>query len=144
MPTSVEELDRAGAGSGAAHAAVDDEGLGDLPLDGVERIERAHRLLEDHRDGIAADGAQGRRRRRSAGLSPLNSDAALRVRGGRVGQEAEDREGGDGLARAAFADQRHGLAGSDGEADAAHGVDHPLLGGEIDMQVFDARAAARS
>ena len=54
----VEQLEGAGAGGGAAQAAMERQRLGDLPFDGVERIERAHRLLEDHRDVVAAHAAQ--------------------------------------------------------------------------------------
>ena len=32
--------------------------LADLPLDRVQRVERGHRLLEDHADAVAADLAQ--------------------------------------------------------------------------------------
>ena len=42
---------RAGRAAGAAQR------LGDLLADGEHRVERGHRLLEDHRDLVAADGA---------------------------------------------------------------------------------------
>ena len=35
-----------------------DQRLGDLTPDRMERIERRHRLLEDHRDAVAAHGLQ--------------------------------------------------------------------------------------
>ena len=44
-------------------ALVQVQRLGDLLLDGVERIERGHRLLEHHGDAVAADVAQHRLRR---------------------------------------------------------------------------------
>ena len=50
----LEQLDGAGARRGLAQAAMRDQHLAHLVLDGVERIERAHRLLEDHRDVGAA------------------------------------------------------------------------------------------
>jgi len=39
---------------------MDLQHLADLPLDRVQRIERSHRLLEDHRNLVAADLAERR------------------------------------------------------------------------------------
>ena len=58
-----------------ADAGVDAQRLGDLVADGEHRIERAHRLLEDHGNAAAADPAHGagcsirRDRRRRTGSS---------------------------------------------------------------------------
>ncbi|MNL70727.1 hypothetical protein D3C87_1957730 [compost metagenome] len=54
----IEQFERALAGGGGAQAAMDRQHLADLPLDGMDRIERTHRLLEDHGNVIAAHGAQ--------------------------------------------------------------------------------------
>ena len=115
----IEKLERAGAGLAVGQAAVQFQDLADLPLDGVERIERGHRLLEHHGDVVAAHLAHlvlvgGDQ------VLALEQDAAGRVMRGRVGQELEDREGGDGLAGAGFAHQRHRLARHDVEGDAVH------------------------
>ena len=54
----VEQPQRLGAGGGFAEPAMRDDDLAHLLLDGVERIERTHRLLKDHRDVVAANAAQ--------------------------------------------------------------------------------------
>src|SRR6266550_1911318 len=46
----------------AAHAGMPAQGLADLLADGIDRVERRHRLLEDHRDQAAAQRAQLARR----------------------------------------------------------------------------------
>ena len=58
----VEELDRPRPGLAPRQAAMGDQRQRDLVADPVERIERGHRLLEDHRDLGAADAVQRRRR----------------------------------------------------------------------------------
>ena len=55
MPTRPSSSIGAFAGLFRVHADVDAERLGDLQSDGQDRIERGHRLLEDHRDVAAAD-----------------------------------------------------------------------------------------
>ena len=60
-------------------------------------------------------------------------DAARRI------DEAEDREAGDRLARAGFADQPEDFAARDLEADAVHRLDDALLGEEMRVEVFDLR-----
>jgi hypothetical protein len=42
---------------------VNEQRLGDLLFQRMQRIERGHRFLEDHRDAVAAHLAQPRRRR---------------------------------------------------------------------------------
>ena len=51
----LEQLDRPLAGRLRRHRLVAAQHLGDLEPDGVHRVERGHRLLEDHRDLPAAD-----------------------------------------------------------------------------------------
>ena len=41
-------------GLASAEAAVQRQRLGDLVAAGEDRVERGHRLLEDHRDAVAA------------------------------------------------------------------------------------------
>ena len=53
-----QELEGARARLLPAQAAMDEQHLADLALDRVQRVERGHRLLEDHADAAAADGAQ--------------------------------------------------------------------------------------
>ena len=42
---------------GLAHGAVDAKDLGDLVANAEGRIQAGHRLLEDHADAIASNGA---------------------------------------------------------------------------------------
>ena len=67
----LQKLQHAHPRRAVAHAAMQLQHLADLPLDGVERVERGHRLLEDHGDVVAAHA------RRSSSLAvsrslPLN------------------------------------------------------------------------
>ena len=55
----LEQLDRPLAGRLRRHRLVAAQHLGDLEPDRVHRVERRHRLLEDHRHVAAADLAQG-------------------------------------------------------------------------------------
>ena len=90
--------------------------LADLLLDRVQRIERGHRLLEDDRDLLAADGAHGAALAFRMSL-PLEQDLARSGCDAGVGQEPQDRQCRDGLARARFADQRDRLPLGDREGD---------------------------
>ena len=53
-----QQLERAQARLRAVQPLMQDQHLVDLLLDGVQRIERGHRLLEHHGDVVAADIAQ--------------------------------------------------------------------------------------
>jgi hypothetical protein len=55
---------------------VDEQGLADLALDVVERVERGHRLLEDHADPVPADLAHERVAAADE-LGALEADAAV-------------------------------------------------------------------
>ena len=110
---------------------MDVEHLGDLVADLHDRIERRHRLLEDHRDAIAANTAHlgGRFQQQ---VVALEQHAARR--GGELArrQQAHDGMGGDGLARAGLADHAHDLAGRDRERDVldrVHAVRARAAGG---------------
>ena len=104
-----QQLQHPGAGLGLAHALVQRQHLADLLLDRVQRVQRGHRLLEHHRDLVAADLAQHLLRRAEQLLAAI-ADAALGVARAGIGQQLQDRQRGDRLARAALADQRQGLA----------------------------------
>ena len=58
MPARFEQRDRLLARLRLGEAAMAHQHLDDLLADGVARIERGHRLLEDHRDAVAAQIAQ--------------------------------------------------------------------------------------
>ncbi len=100
----------------AAQADMEFENLADLTLDGVERIERGHRLLEDDGDVVAADLAHGALRSGQQFLA-LEVDRAGWMAGCRIGQQLHHRHRGHGLAGSGFAHQRDGLARVDVERD---------------------------
>src|SRR5580704_747066 len=99
---------------------VDDEGLGDLLFECMQRVERRHRLLEHDADAVAAHFAQSCRGRADQFLAGEFDAAVGVVRRRRIGQELHDRQCGHRLARAAFADQGEGLAAVEVERDALH------------------------
>ena len=64
---------------------VKHDGFADLVADGHQGVERAHRLLEDHRDVAPADIAASALRGRSRRLTPLNSIRPCTIRPGGSG-----------------------------------------------------------
>ncbi len=57
-----EQADRAPPGAGAVGALVHADRFADLVADGEQRIERGHRVLQDHGDALAAHAAHFRLR----------------------------------------------------------------------------------
>ena len=108
-----QRLDRQLVGFPPALALVQHEHLGDLPADRRDRIERRHRLLEDHGDAIAAQRAL-LGRRKVLDLPAVKSDGAGADRQ-RLAQQADQSERRDALAAAGFADQAECLAAIDAE-----------------------------
>ena len=109
---AAQQLDRALARRAPRAAAMAQDGLDDLIADGEARIERGHRLLEDHREPVAAQVAQ-----RLVGhveqIEAVETDRAGDF-GGMFRQQAHDGERGDALAAAGFADQAQRRAVGDG------------------------------
>ena len=140
MRTSRRSSSARARAASSAEPLVQHQPVGQLPLDGEDRVERGHRLLEDHPDLAAADVAHGWRRR------PRPRRARSRPRG-RSGSRPPVmrpppnstsrmmRERGDGLARAAFAHDADGLAGRDGEAHVLHPRDGAAVACEFDAEV---------
>ena len=88
----VEHLERALARRPLRQPAVQPHDLADLPLDRVQRVERAHRLLEHHGDVVAPHpphfvlgGAHQ--------VAAFEENAARGVMRRRIRQELQDREG---------------------------------------------------
>ena len=90
----IEQLQHPGTGSRTGDTLMQIENFGDLPLDRMQRIERRHRLLEDHRDVVAAHPAQVRIGRRHQVLA-IEEDLPARMAGRRIRQELEDGIGRD-------------------------------------------------
>src|SRR5881409_3788064 len=114
--------------------------VGDQIADREHRIERRHRLLEDHRDLVATDGAQ------VTGLegeqvAPFELDEAAGADvTGRLGDEAENGERRDGLAAPRLAHDTERLTRLHLEGDAVHRARRAaaLLGDEVGLEVTHA------
>jgi hypothetical protein len=100
----------------AAHLLMQPHRLDDLVADPHHRIERGHRLLEDHRDAVAPDAAH-------RGIVELQEVGTLERHrtaddaAGRIRHQAHDRERADAFAAAGLADDRQRLAAADRERD---------------------------
>ncbi len=106
-----------------AHAAMQLQDFHHLLRDRVQRVERGHRLLEDHGDLVAAHLPQ----LLLVGLQQVLSfeqDLPAWMAGRRVGQELQHRQRRHRLARTGFAHQRHRLALADVEGDVVDGRRH--------------------
>ena len=123
-------------GLGGGLVLVEDDRLGDLVSDRVDRVQRRHGLLEDHGDVVAADLAQ-------LGLGDLREVLALEqdlaardpTRG--LGDQAHDRVGRDALAAAGLAHDPEGLALGDREVDAVDGLDRAGVGVEVGLEALE-------
>ena len=110
--------------------------LGDLITDPEHRVERRHRVLEDHRHLAAADLAElvlGHREQ----VAALEDRFAAHDPAGRLRDQPEHREHGHALARARLADDAEHLAGEEVVADAGDGLHDAVLRLELDRQVVD-------
>ncbi|MDT4847552.1 hypothetical protein FQZ97_816120 [compost metagenome] len=115
-------------------AAVQHQRLADLARDGVHRVQRRHRLLEDHADAVAADLAHLLLGQADEFLS-VELDAARDL--GRRRQQAHERHHGDRLAAARLAHDAQRFAALQREGDAAHGFGRAALRLQADVQVVD-------
>ena len=108
--------------------------------DRQRRVERRHRILEDHRD------LRGRGRPRSSRCEqlvrsrPSKRIAPPTIRRGRS-EQAHDRERGDGLPAAGLADDAERLASLDREADAVDGAHVAGTGLEVRLRFSTSRSA---
>ena len=113
-----EGLDRLFMKRGAANLrTVGANGLGDLAANCHDRVERSHRLLKDHGDLAAAQGAHGLVGQTDE-FPALPADGSLDARRGT--EQSENGQGGDAFARAGLADQAQDLAAPQSEAYAAN------------------------
>jgi hypothetical protein len=114
---------------------VDLDRLDELPADLVVGVQRRQRVLEDHRDVVAADVAQ-----LGFGgvdqVAPLEQDLAADPRV-RVAREPHHRQARHALARARLADDAERLAAVHAIGDAVDRLDHAVGGVEVDLQVAD-------
>ena len=106
----------------------------DLVTHGKRRVERAHRLLEDHRDAVAAQRAQLRRWQFEQ-IHPVEQDRSAGDSSRRPRHQAHDRERTDALAAARFANDAQRAPGVEREADAVHGMKFTAFNGEMGPEI---------
>src|SRR5262245_35815968 len=113
-PYGLQEVLHAGSQRSPSELLMEKRGLGDLPEDREERVQRRHRVLEDHCDPPPAHAAQ-------LALALLRQLLALEAGGPR--QEADDRQTRRCLAAPRFPDEPERLAGAEREAHTVHRLD---------------------
>ena len=132
----LKQFEDALPGAGVVHAAVQLQDLADLPLDGVQRVQRRHGLLEDDGDAVAADRlhvAVGNLQQ----VLALEEDLTRGMGRHRIGKQAQDGQRGDGFSGARFANERDGFAAADAERDAVDGERLSVALAEGDGEVAD-------
>jgi hypothetical protein len=121
---------------GAAQALVQAHDLAELGADRQPGIERGHGVLQDHGDLLAPHAPHLRGRLLEQVLTveqhPAADDAS-----GRLGDQPHQRQAGDRLTGARFADEGQRLAGVQGEAHAVHGLRDAAAGEEVGLEVVD-------
>ena len=112
------------------------EHLGDLRLDPQRRVQRRHRILEDHRHLPAPDVLElplGQRRQ----IAPLEGHRALDDAGRGLRDQTHQRQRGHRFPTARLAHDPERLPCFDREADAVDGLDDALTREEVRVQVVD-------
>ncbi len=117
-----------------ALALVTHHGFRDLLADGVNRIERQRRLLEDHRHGLAAKCRQFLVIERQH-IAPQHLDASRDLRA-LLRQQPHQRAQGDALAGTGLAEQAEHLALTEDKAEIVDGM-HGALAGEANVEIAD-------
>src|SRR5690606_32925502 len=103
-----------------SYLAMGMQGFHDLLADREHRVQRAHGLLENHADLVAANSppfARGHGQQ----LATIEFDAAHQATG-TLRQKTQYGQARDGLAAAALAYEPDALAGVESEADIARGL----------------------
>ena len=107
--------------------------LGNLLADGVDGVERCHRLLEDDANFLAPDPPHLLLAQRNE-IAALPEDLAGDDPPGRHRDQLEHGECRDGLATAGFADDAEGFAAVYGKIDAIDGMHHAVVRGKMRLQ----------
>ena len=136
------QLERPGVGVAAAAAQADERPLSDLVADAHQRVQRRHRLLEDHRDGAAAQLPQ---RRGVAGrdVDAVDLDRATGDPGG-AWEQADERAQRHRLPGPGLADKAERLAGLYVERNAVDRAQRTARERELDLQVAYAQEGRHS
>ncbi|CUK21701.1 Uncharacterised protein [Achromobacter sp. 2789STDY5608615] len=136
-----EHAQRLGARRGRVQPLVQLQRFGDLVAGREARVERGHRLLEDHGHVGAAHALQRAVGRvdqvQHLAVAPAQLHAAVDDAAAAVLHQAHQRQRGDRLARAGFADDRQRLAPIDVERHVAHRFDDAVRSLEAHGQVVD-------
>jgi hypothetical protein len=131
----LEELERPTPRLAGAHVAVELDRLDELAPDRVDRVQRRHRVLEDHRDVVSPDVSQALLRHRQEVLALEECLAARHGVAARV--EAHDRQARDALPAARFAHDSERLALLDLEVHAVDGFDDAVVRTEMRLETLD-------
>ena len=135
MPTSCSSSSARSCACCLAHLQMDEQRLHDLLADRQDRVERGHRLLEDHRDVAAAQFAHllvGEFEQ----VAAFEQHAARRHPAGGLGQQPHDGERRHRLAAAGLADDGDDLAAVDGVGNAVDRAHDAARRVELDVQVL--------
>jgi hypothetical protein len=112
-----QQADRLVPGLFRRHLPMEEQRLHKLTANRMHRIERSHRLLEDHGDIIAAHSPDFPFADLEQ-ITALEKNLTLRPNAADILQQAEDGQGGHRLAGTGFADQGMGFACLNVQADA--------------------------
>src|SRR5260370_37659354 len=110
------------------------ESFGDLSADRQDRVQRGHRLLENHAD-IRAPDLSNLLVRQPQQIPPRKQNFASLYTPWWIGDQAKDRQGTRGLARPALADDRDGLASFDRVGNPVDGRHYAGPGAKLGVQV---------
>src|SRR5438105_9871491 len=108
-----------------------EDGFLELPADGIERIERGERVLEDDADAPAAQAPQ-LLVRQVVDAPPLEAHLARGDAPGRL-EQADDGEPGDGFAGAGLADDPQDFAWRTGKRDVIQRRERAAPRREVDL-----------
>src|SRR5262249_44658204 len=128
-----QHLDGARLGRRRIEALMATDRLDDLVANGERRIERGHRLLEDHGEPRATQVAQlARRDLEQVAAFEMNLAAHFGIL---RRQQAHDGERRHALAAARLAYQSQGAAALEREVDAVDGANRAVVGGKADGEL---------
>src|SRR5258708_131282 len=133
--SDVDQVEDAGVVCGFPEWRMDAQHFIELAADRVQRVQRRHRLLEDHADFCATNVAH-LVLRRDGKILAFEQDAAAPDAHMRAGQQAKDRTRDERFARSALADQACHFAGAQNEIDIAHRVGAVGAGRQSDRELF--------
>ena len=119
----------------ARHVAVQPDGLGDLLPHRPRRVQRRQRILEDHRDVVAAHLLHLALGERREVLAEQLDRAARHVADAR--QQLHDRQPGRRLPATRLAHEAHALALGDAEGDPVDRFDVRRAQVELGLEVLD-------